>query len=157
MKLSTRARYGLRALIDLGQHGQDSLVTIQDIAQRQGISDNYLEQLMPKLKKAGLISSIRGAQGGYRLGKDPKDISVGEVLRVLEGSLNAVECPGAVEGMPGSCDASDSCVTKLVWKRINEGINNAVDSLSLQELLNESTCHKDPDDAPKACSVHPSA
>ena len=87
MKLSTRARYGLRALIDLGLYSENEAVSIQSIAERQKISDSYLEQLMPKLKKAGLVVSSRGVQGGYRLGRPAEEISVGEVLRVLEGGL----------------------------------------------------------------------
>ena len=89
MKLSTRARYGLKALIDLGLHCETEAVSIQSIASRQNISDSYLEQLMAKLKKAGLVDSTRGAGGGYRLGRPAAEISVGDVLRVLEGSLEA--------------------------------------------------------------------
>ena len=84
MKLSTRARYGLKALIDLGLHCETEAVSIQSIASRQNISDSYLEQLMAKLKKAGLVDSTRGAGGGYRLGRPAAEISVGDVLRVLE-------------------------------------------------------------------------
>lgn len=94
MKLSTRARYGLKALIDLGLHCETEAVSIQSIAGRQNISDSYLEQLMAKLKKAGLVESTRGAGGGYRLGRPAEEISVGDVLRVLEGSLEAAQCSG---------------------------------------------------------------
>ena len=90
MKLSTRARYGLKALIDLGLHSENEAVSLQSIAERQDISTSYLEQLMAMLKKAGLVKSSRGAYGGYQLGKPADAISVGEVLRVLEGSLEAV-------------------------------------------------------------------
>ena len=94
MKLSTQGRYGLRELLDLAVHQGNGTVSIQSIAARQNISERYLEQLIAKLKKAGLVSSIRGAGGGYRLAKDAEDISVGDILRALEGSLDAVECPG---------------------------------------------------------------
>ena len=87
MKLSTRARYGLKALIDLGLHSANEAISLQSIAERQDISTSYLEQLMAMLKKAGLVKSSRGAYGGYQLGKPADEISVGEVLRVLEGSL----------------------------------------------------------------------
>ena len=87
MKLSTKGKYGLRALIDLAQYSEDSPVSITSIARRQDISERYLEQLMSKLKKAGLVKSIRGANGGYVLAKEAKDISVGDVLRALEGNL----------------------------------------------------------------------
>lgn len=136
MKLSTRARYGLRALIDLGLYSENEAVSLQSIAGRQNISMGYLEQLMAMLKKAGLVKSSRGACGGYRLGKSPREISVGEILRVLEGGLEAVYCPGNEEG--GGCQDADICVAKYVWKRINDGINDAVDSMMLCELIEES-------------------
>ena len=133
MKLSTRARYGLKALIDLGLHSENEAVSLQSIAERQDISTSYLEQLMAMLKKAGLVKSSRGAYGGYK----PADaISVGEVLRVLEGSLEAAACPGIEND--GTCHGSDVCVAKLVWKRINDSITNAVDTLMLGQLINES-------------------
>ena len=89
MKLSTRARYGLKALIDLGLHSENETVSLQSIAERQDISVSYLEQLMAMLKKAGLVTSSRGAYGGYRLGRPAEEISVGDILRVLEGGLEA--------------------------------------------------------------------
>ena len=92
MQISTKGRYGLRALIDLALYSDEEAVSIQSISNRQNISDSYLEQLMRKLKKAGLVVSERGAQGGYRLAKPADEISVGDVLRALEGSLEAVSC-----------------------------------------------------------------
>ena len=128
MKLSTRARYGLKALIDLGLHCETEAVSIQSIASRQNISDSYLEQLMAKLKKAGLVDSTRGAGGGYRLGRPAAEISVGDVLRVLEGSLED----------ESTCENHDICVTKYVWKRINDSITQAVDTMMLDQLIEES-------------------
>lgn len=136
MKLSTRARYGLRALIDLGLYSEEEAVSIQSIATRQNISVSYLEQLMALLKKAGLVKSSRGASGGYRLGRPAKEISVGDVLRVLEGGLEAVHCPGNEED--GNCQDANLCVAKYVWKRINDSITDAVDNLTLGELVEES-------------------
>lgn len=136
MKLSTRAKYGLRALIDLALYSQKEVVSIQSIATRQNISVSYLEQLMARLKKAGLVESTRGAQGGYRLGMPENEISVGDILRVLEGSLDAVDCPG--NDPENSCEGSDLCVAKYVWKRINDSINSAVNTLMLSELVEES-------------------
>ena len=136
MKLSTRGRYGLRALIDLAVHSQDGAVSIQSIAKRQSISDNYLEQLMAKLKKAGLVTSSRGACGGYRLAVPASEISVGDVLRALEGNLEAVECQGLKP--EGGCESADFCVTKHVWQKINESITQAVDEIMLEELIEES-------------------
>lgn len=135
MKLSTRGRYGLRALIDLASHEDEGAVSTQSIAQRQNISESYLEQLIRMLKKGGLVLSVRGAGGGYRLAKRASEISVGDILRCLEGSLDAVECP-AIEG--SDCDSANACVSKFVWKRINDAIAQAVDSVWLSELVEES-------------------
>ena len=137
MKLSTKGRYGLRALIDLAQYsGGDTPVSITSISDRQAISERYLEQLMAKLKKAGLVRSVRGAGGGYILAKDIHEISVGDVLRALEGNLDPVECAGLEPD--GECKAADSCVTKYVWKRINESFNRTVDEIRLDQLVEES-------------------
>lgn len=136
MKLSTKGRYGLRALIDLAKYSTDDPVSITSISDRQGISERYLEQLMGLLKKSGLVKSIRGAGGGYMLAKDLEDISVGDVLRALEGNLELVDCPGLVP--EDGCKSADSCVTKYVWKRINDSINQAVDEIKLDQLVAES-------------------
>ncbi len=136
MKLSTKGRYGLRALLDVAQNGGTEPVSITSISERQGISERYLEQLMSKLKKAGLIQSIRGASGGYILGKALEEISVGDILRALEGSLDPVECSGLLE--EGGCQSADSCVTKYVWQKINTSINQTVDQINLAELVEES-------------------
>ena len=136
MKLSTKGRYGLRALIDLAQYSKDAPVSIMSISVRQDISERYLEQLMSMLKKAGLVKSVRGAAGGYILAKDVKDISVGDILRALEGSLEPVDCAGLEPG--GECRSADTCVTKYVWKRINESINQTVDEIRLDQLVEES-------------------
>ena len=136
MKLSTKGRYGLRALIDLATNCDTEAVSISCIAARQGISESYLEQLMGKLRKAGLIISVRGAQGGYRLARDAAEISVGDILRALEGNLSAVECPGMQENK--GCEGADLCVTKYVWQRVNESITRAVDEIKLDQLVTES-------------------
>lgn len=136
MKLSTKGRYGLRAMIDLAQHSGDAPVSIISISERQDISERYLEQLVALLKKAGLVRSIRGAGGGYVLAKDMKEISVGDILRALEGSLEPVECPGLDPA--GGCKSADSCVSKYVWKRINESISRTVDEIMLDQLVEES-------------------
>lgn len=136
MKLSTRGRYGLRALVDLAVYSEQEAVSIQSISNRQHISVRYLEQLMGKLRRAGLVNSTRGAQGGYRLGKPAREISVGDVLRALEGSLEAVTCPGNIPEQ--GCEGADSCVTRYVWKRINDSITEAVDSIMLSQLVEES-------------------
>ena len=131
MKLSTKGRYGLRAMIDLADYSEEMPQSIACIAARQSISDSYLEQLMAKLKKAGLITSIRGAQGGYVLAKPSKEISVGDILRALE-DLSPVNCVG-LKGEQ-ACGGSDTCVTRNVWKRIDDSKQHAVDSIFLDEL-----------------------
>ena len=136
MKLSTKGRYGLRALIDLAMYSEKEAVSISSIAARQNISESYLEQLVGKLKKAGIVLSIRGAQGGYKLAKPASDISVGDMLRALEGNLDAVECPGLKE--ENGCEGADLCVTKYVWQSINESISHAVDEMKLDQLVEES-------------------
>jgi len=139
MKLSTKGRYGLRAVIDLAMHDNEDAVALSQIAERQGISMNYLEQLIAKLKKAGIVNGIRGAQGGYKLAVSADKISIGDILRALEGDLSPVDC-SEITGSEGSavCVNSDSCVTKYVWKRISDSINEAVDGIMLSELVDES-------------------
>ncbi len=136
MKLSTKGRYGLSAMIDLAVNSQDDVVSMQSIARRQQISEHYLEQLLSRLRKAALVTSARGAFGGYRLARPAEEISVGDVLRALEGNLDAVTCHGY--DADGGCDDADFCVTKAVWKRINDGIAHAVDTMMLSELAEES-------------------
>jgi Rrf2 family protein len=137
MKLSTKGRYGLRAVLDLAVHANEEAVALSQIADRQDISINYLEQLIAKLKKAGIVKGIRGAQGGYMLAVPAEEISVGAILRALEGDLNPVDCSEVNNG-DGICTNSDSCVTKYVWKRISDSINEAVDTIKLSELVAES-------------------
>lgn len=135
MKLSTKGRYGLRAMIDLAIHSKDNMVTLKSISTRQEISENYLERLIAKLKKAGYVESTRGAQGGYALMGSPEEISVGDILRALEGDLNPVDCTLTNEDK--KCSESDYCVTKFVWKRISDSINDVVNGISLQDMVDE--------------------
>lgn len=136
MKLTTKGRYGLRAVIDLAVYAKDEPVSLAAVAERQNISISYLEQLIAKLKKAEIVQSTRGAQGGYALAKAPEEISVGAVLRALEGNLNPVDC--VETNGDTACAASDFCVTKYVWKRISDSINATVDAIFLSELIAES-------------------
>ena len=136
MKLSTKGRYGLRAFIDLAVSGEGQPVSIISIAQRQEISVSYLEKLMAKLKKAGLVESVRGVNGGYTIARPVEEISVGDVLRALEGDITPVECAGI--GSSQQCTSSSQCVSKIVWKRINDSINETVDSINIGELVRES-------------------
>lgn len=136
MKLSTKGRYGLRAIIDLARYSENEPVSISSISARQDISERYLEQLVGLLRKAGLVKSIRGASGGYVLAREISEISVGDVLRALEGDLEPVKCMAFEDG--GGCSASGECVTKYVWQKINESISQTVDNMKLSELVNES-------------------
>ena len=135
MKISTKGKYGLRAMIDRAQYSEQEAVSISSIAQRQKISESYLEQLVAKLKKAGLVISIRGAAGGYRLARPASDISVGDVLRALEGDVRAVICTAQTEE---GCEGEELCVTKYVWQRINESIEKTVDEMMIDQLVAES-------------------
>lgn len=138
MKMSTKGRYGLRALIDLAQYSESEPVSITSIAARQGISERYLEQLMSKLKKAGIVTSVRGAGGGYTVLMPIEQISVGAVLRALEGNIEPVDCSGLDSNVGGSCQSSNCCASKMVWQKINDSVNQAVDAIMLDELVNES-------------------
>ena len=131
MKLSTKGRYGLRAAVALAMYAKDEPVSISTIAAREELSESYLEQLFAKLKKAGLVHSIRGTNGGYQLARPAEDISVGDVLRALEGNMVIVDCPDS----ESQCAKYGSCVTKYVWKRINNSINDTMDAITLEELV----------------------
>ncbi|MDO4556090.1 MAG: Rrf2 family transcriptional regulator [Lachnospiraceae bacterium] len=137
MKLSTKGRYGLRAMVDLADHGEHGPVPISSISARQDITVSYLEQLLAKLRKAGLIKSVRGAQGGYELTRNAKEISVGDILRALEGDLTPVNCAELTHDEK-SCSGSKYCVTKFVWQRINDSIQDTVNNIWLSELVEDS-------------------
>lgn len=134
MKISTKGRYGLRAVVDLAMHSGET-VALSAIAERQKITVSYLEQIIPKLRKVGIVNSVRGAQGGYMLAKPPEQISVGDVLRALEGNLSLVDCKEQQHS--NSCMGADLCITKYVWTRISASINNTVDHMMLSELVAE--------------------
>ncbi len=136
MKLSTKGRYGLKAMLDLAVHSNEGQVALKSIAERQGLSENYLEQLFAALKKAKLVKSVRGSQGGYSLGRDAQSITVGDILRTLEGSLAPTECVS--DNSEGHhCSSSGGCITRSVWEKIRDGINNVIDNITLQELVND--------------------
>lgn len=134
MKLSTKGRYGLRAAVDLAMHSGET-VALSAIAERQKITVSYLEQIIPKLRKVGIVNSVRGAQGGYTLARPPEQISVGDVLRALEGNLSPVDCKELQDS--NRCMGSDLCITKYVWTRISASINDTVDHMMLSELVAE--------------------
>lgn len=122
-------------MFDLAIHFGEGPVSLASISERQDISLSYLEQLVATLRKSGLVNSIRGSHGGYVLNSEPKNITVGDVLRVLEGQLAPVSCVKNNE--PVHCDKSGECVTRFVWQQIHDSIENVVDSITLQDMVND--------------------
>ncbi len=133
MKLSTKGRYGLMAMFQLAMDFGQGPVSLKYIAEKQELSENYLEQLFSSLRRDGLINSVRGAQGGYMLSRDPKEISVGQVLRSLEGHLAPAECL-----LEDNCYKEDGCATKLVMMRIKQSIDSVVDSITLNDMVEDT-------------------
>ena len=136
MKLSTKGRYGLRAVLDLAVNTDNEAVALSQIAERQEISVNYLEQLISPLRKANLVESVRGAQGGYMLAKSPENITVGVILTTLEGPLAPTDCV-VVDGDDEVCDHSSYCVTKVIYEKIYESITSVVNSITLQHMIDD--------------------
>ena len=132
MKISTKGRYGVTALYELALHYGEGAVALKTIAQNQGISEHYLEQLMAILRNAGFVTSIRGAQGGYMLAKSPDMYTVGDILRITEGSIAPVSC---LEGGSSVCDRDDQCMTLYVWEGLEKVIAEYLDSITLQDIL----------------------
>lgn len=135
MRLSTRGRYGLKAMYQLAMHYGEGPIPLKQIADKENLSENYLEQLVSQLRREGLLNSVRGAQGGYMLAMPPKDITVGNILRILEGNLAPADC--IIED-DYECSNEDNCVTKLVWIKIKDSIDQVVDSITLQDMIEES-------------------
>ncbi len=132
MKISTKGRYALRIMIDLAENINQGPIRVKDIASRQGISEKYLEQIISMFNKAQYVKSVRGAQGGYLLTKEPKEYTVGMILRLAEGSIAPVSC---VEDAFGECDRREKCVSAKLWQKMNDAVNEVVDNTSLQDLL----------------------
>mgnify|MGYP000567695589 CR=1 FL=1 len=135
MKISTKGRYALRLMLDIALNDAKTPVRIKDIAERQQISDKYLEQIVSSLNKAGFVKSLRGPQGGYRLTKKPEEYTVGMILRLTEGSLSPVDC---LDEGAENCPRQESCVTFILWKQLNDAIRGVVDKVTLQDLVDWS-------------------
>ena len=131
MQLTTKARYVIRALIDLAIFSQDGPVLVKDIAQRQGMSARYLEQLLLAPKAAGMIRSTRGAHGGFTLTRAPSEITLREIVQIMEGSISPTECADD----PGICPSSSSCVTHEIWVRIKKATDEILESTTLEDLV----------------------
>jgi Rrf2 family protein len=131
MKLSTRGRYGVRLMLDLALHCGEGPILLRDIAQRQKISEKYLWQLINPLKTTGLVNSLRGAHGGYILGKAPEAISLREILQVLEGPLCMVGC---VDN-PSLCERADSCIFRNIWEEASNNMRQTLEDTTLAALI----------------------
>lgn len=134
MKISTKGRYGLRVMLDLATYSQDKHIPLRVISERQNITIKYLEQIMTPLLRAGYVVSFRGNNGGYQLNIAPEELSVGDVIRTMEGSLAPVSC---LEG-ENTCPNRGACQTLPVWEKLDELIAGYLDSIMLSELINES-------------------
>ena len=133
MKISTKGRYALRMMIEFGMN-PDQCTKISQVAARQGISDKYLEQIVTLLHRAGYVRSIRGAQGGYMLTRDPSEYTVGMILRQTEGSLSPVSC---LDDEINQCEQAGQCSTLTVWQQIKDAVDQVVDSVTLADLIEE--------------------
>ncbi|BCV25196.1 MAG TPA: Rrf2 family transcriptional regulator [Firmicutes bacterium] len=136
MRLSTKGRYGMRAMLALARWYGEGPVPLKSVAEQEGLSEPYLEQLMSELRKAGLVKSVRGAQGGYLLGREPAAITAGDIIRVLEGPIGPVQC---VVEFPGGevCDCAETCVERILWERLRDSIAQVLDGITLADLLLE--------------------
>ena len=133
MKISTKGRYTLRLMLDLAVNDiSGDYVTIKSVSERQDISIKYLEQLVTKLNKAGFVKSARGAHGGYKLTKEPKDYTVGMILDVVEGELAPVSC---LEKGSKDCERANCCTTLKVWEKIQAAVSDVVEHITLQDLV----------------------
>lgn len=132
MKISTKGRYALRLMLDIALNDAKTPVRIKDIAERQQISDKYLEQIVSSLNKAGFVKSLRGPQGGYRLTKKSEEYTVGMILRLIEGSLAPVAC---LDDDINNCTRADRCPTLILWEKLYDAISEVVDNITLADLI----------------------
>lgn len=131
MKLSTKGRYGTRAMLDLAFHYGDGPILLKDVARRQDVSERYLEHVVTPLKVAGLLTSVRGAGGGFTLAKPPSQIKLSEIIQAVEGSIAPVDCVDD----PKLCPRADFCVTRDIWTELKEAMNGVLESTTLQDLV----------------------
>lgn len=134
MKISTKGRYALRMLLDLAEHQNDGYIALKDIALRQNVSKKYLEQIVPVLNRSDILNTNRGYQGGYKLAKSPDKYTVGDILRLTEGSLSPVAC---LDHDPIECERSGECATLPIWQGLYKVINEYLDSITLQDILDK--------------------
>ncbi len=134
MKLSTKSRYALRVMIDLAQHDGDEFISLNDVAQRQGISKNYLDQIMMLLNRDSFFISARGYKGGYKLAKPLAGYTVGDIVRATEGDTAPVVC---LETSHPDCERSSRCIATEVWRGLDDAVNNYLDSVTLQDVMDK--------------------
>ncbi|MFA5143235.1 MAG: Rrf2 family transcriptional regulator [Candidatus Omnitrophota bacterium] len=138
MKLSTKSTYGLRAMLNIAMSDPGAAISITGIAGKEGISVAYLEQLLNKLRRAELIKSVRGARGGYLLSRNSGSITVGDIVKTLEGSFYPVHCIGPHKGSRNVCKKASGCVPKLVWLKLARAVGECLDSITLEDLCAEA-------------------
>lgn len=134
MKISTKGRYALRMLIDLAEHRNNGYISLKEISERQNISKKYLEQIIPIFNRTDILRANRGSQGGYMLAKSPDKYTVGEILRLTEGSLSPVDC---VDQDPIECDRCVDCATLPIWQGLSKVINEYLDGITLQDVIDQ--------------------
>lgn len=141
MRLTTKGHYGLKAMFDLALNFGEEPIPLKAVAERQNLSECYLEQLMAMLRKAGLVKSVRGAQGGYILARDPDKIKVGDIIRALEGPIAPLDCVNEEE--PGTCDEGHYCISRNVWAKVRDSITDVLDSITLADMCRDAAEIKD--------------
>lgn len=133
MKITAKGEYGVRAMATLALEYRAGPVPLREIARREGISHQFLEQIFLPLRRAGLITSVRGAKGGYTLAKAPEEIKIGDIVRILEGPIAPVEC--VAEGNEESCKRSSACLTRGIWKRLRDAVSTVLDDITLADVI----------------------
>ena len=134
MKISTKGRYALRLMVDLAEHRDSGFIALKDVAKRQNISKKYLEQIVPVLNGAGLLATNRGNRGGYRLAKEPKEYTVGDILRITEGSIAPVSC---LDSEVNLCERKNFCQTLYVWEGLYKVVNEYLDGITVQDIVDK--------------------
>ncbi|MBQ8026177.1 MAG: Rrf2 family transcriptional regulator [Oscillospiraceae bacterium] len=134
MKISTKGRYALRVMIDLAEHQTDGYIPLKEIANRQEISEKYLESILKSLVQAGVLSGLRGKGGGYRMTKSPDSYTVGSIIRLTEGSLAPVAC---LEGSSNTCARMSECRTLSMWQELDRLVNEYLDGITIADLMNK--------------------
>lgn len=147
MRISSRGEYGVRAMFDLAQHFGEGPIPLKLIAERQGISEHYLEQLMGALRKAGLVGSVRGAQGGYELNAHPESVTVGDIIRALEGPVLTIHGNESEKARPQGTESPDQLALRTMWTGLAEEVNEVLNGVNLAHLCDEAARMKSQGDS----------